>query len=116
MHNICINCWHKEQYCKCTNKRLEPIDNNMIYIITHLNKKGLKTKFCCGGHIEKQFIYIYISFIDEYKFNELPEDYKYKNAILYYKNTKIKHNQEMQKDINKLIKILKTWVKNKPSN
>lgn len=110
-HKICVKCWRKEKYCKCNNKRLELIDHNMVYIVTHLNKKGYKTKFSCGGHVENKFIYIYIRFYNNYAFDTLPEGFVYKNGILFYKNMKLKNKKEMQADINHKIKVFKAWVK-----
>ena len=109
-YNVCTHCWHKEMHCKCPIKRLRPIDHNMIYILNRLNNKGYKTRFCCGGHTEKKFIYIYIQFMDQYSFALLPDHFVYKNFILCYKNKKLKTKKEMQSDINKKIKILKKWA------
>ncbi len=111
LYNVCVKCWKKEKYCKCDKKILELIDYNMIYVLSQLNKKGYKTKFSCGGHIEKKFIHIYITFKDSYNFNKLPEGYQYKNSTLFYKNKKLKNIKLMQKDINCHIKILKLWGK-----
>ena len=110
LYNVCVNCWHKEQYCKCDKKRIEPIDYNMISILSILNKKGYKTKWCCGGHAEKSFIYIYINFQGDYNFLMLPEGFIFKKRVLYYRNKKLKTKIEKQKEINIKIKILKKWV------
>ena len=117
-YDVCVNCWHKKEYCKCDRKRLESIDYNMISILSILNKKGYKTKWCCGGHTEKNFVYIYIKFQGEYNFLELPENFIFKKGLLYYRNKKLKTKIERQKEINLKIKILKKWVQeidiNKP--
>lgn len=117
-YNVCVNCWHKEQYCKCDKKRIESIDYNIISVLSALNKKGYKTKYCCGGHTEKSFIYIYINFQDDYNFLILPEGFIFKKRVLYYRNKKLKTKIEKQKEINLKIKILKKWVQeidiNKP--
>ena len=110
LYDVCVNCWHKEQYCKCDKKRLESIDYNMISILSILNKKGYKTKYCCGGHSEKSFIYIYINFQGDYNFLMLPEGFIFKKRVLYYRNKKLKTKIEKQKEINLKIKILKKWV------
>jgi len=90
----------------------------MISILSILNKKGYKTKWCCGGHTEKNFVYIYIKFQAEYNFLESPEDFVFKKGLLYYRNKKLKTKIERQKEINLKIKILKKWVQeidiNKP--
>jgi hypothetical protein len=111
LYNVCVNCWHKEKYCKCVNKKMILIDYNILPVIIYLNKKGFITRFCCGGHTEKQFIYIYINFKNDYSFSVLPDHFILKKNTLYYKNKKYKTKKELQLDINQKIKILKNWVK-----
>ena len=108
---ICFKCYKSKKFCKCVHNHFELIDSNLSYAIRNLNKKGYKTKFCCGGHPQKAFIYIYIYFDNEYNFNILPEDYKYKNKILYYKKKKQRTIKETQQLISSHIKILNEWVK-----
>ena len=111
LYSVCVNCWHKEQYCKCDKKRIESIDYNMISVLSTLNSKGYNTKYCCGGHTEKSFVYVYVKFQVEYNFLKLPEDFIFKKGLLYYRNKKLKTKIERQKEINLKIKILKKWSK-----
>lgn len=108
---ICFKCYRSKKFCKCIHGHFEAIDSNITYAIRNLNKKGYKTKFCCGGHSHKELIYIYIYFDNKYCFDTLPEDYKYNNKILYYKTKKQATVKESQRLINAHIKILNSWVK-----
>ena len=111
MKRLCVNCWQLEQKCCCGNRKIEIVDKNIIDILTVLNWKGYKTRFSCGGHIEKSFIFIYVYFDNDYVFPDgLPNKFSYKKKILYYRNGKVKTKREKQKEINKKILILKNWV------
>ena len=64
--NYCLKCLTVEKNCKCEPKRnIVSIDNNMINIITILNKKGYKTSFCCESHPLKYMPSLYILFKDD---------------------------------------------------
>ena len=106
MRQVCTNCWQIRADCFCENSNFQEIDKNMIEILSILNKKGYKTKYSCGGHATKNFIFIYISFYKHYFFQELPKKFSYKKRVLFYgqKNAK-------QKDIDEKITILKDWAK-----
>jgi hypothetical protein len=106
---ICVQCW--EENCNCNNKKIELIDDNLIDILKNLNKKGYKTKFSCGGHINRKYVYIYILFCKNYSFPVLPEGYIYKKGLLYYRNSRIKSEKRIQKDIDEKIKTLREWAK-----
>ena len=109
MQKICSKCWKREKYCKCAYGSYIELDYNMIYIIKTLNIKGFITVFCCGGHSEKQFTEIYIQFKNNFYFNSIPENFKYKKNKLYYQEIAATR-QERQALINHHIKILKDWV------
>lgn len=48
--------------CECGGEAVD-IDENMVHIIRELNIMGLKTQYCCEGHIKNKFLLIpYISF------------------------------------------------------
>lgn len=55
------------------------IDPNIIKVISILNKKGYKTKYCCEGHNCDSIPQAYIYF--EKDFGSSPEEFK--NAIIY---------------------------------
>lgn len=61
--NYCLNCLTTEQHCKCEHKKnITLLDDNMIDIITILNKKGYKTKFCCESHPYQYMPNLYVMF------------------------------------------------------
>jgi hypothetical protein len=111
-NNICIACWENENLCNCLdlNRKFIKIDANISNVICTLNKHDLFTEFCCGGHTEKKFSFIYIHFKENYLFDILPEGFVYKNRTLFHRNSKLKTVKEIQKDINDYIKILDIWV------
>lgn len=109
-NNICAVCWKNKRFCNCLNQKIIKIDQNISFIICNLNKHNFLTKFCCGGHVEKGFSFIYIHFKKNYIFDVLPENFIYNDNTLYYRNLKSKTKEDIQNNINIHIKILKEWV------
>lgn len=105
---FCVKCWRNEHECTCASKNnIVLLDKNIIDILVLLNNKGYKTRFSCGGHASKKYIFIYINFYDEYVFDNLPGYFTYEGKRLFYRNIKEK---EKQKDIDHKIGILKDWA------
>ena len=40
-----------ESLCNNCNSEIVELDDSIAYTIIELNKKGYKTKYCCGGHV-----------------------------------------------------------------
>ena len=115
--NVCINCWKIEKVCKCAIKNFVEIDDDIVDIITSLNKKGYATEFCCSGHAKNELIHIYISFSGETEFKKPPIGFKISHrngrVIIEYTNRKPQLRIESkQLLINQKINNLKAWTKN----
>lgn len=107
MKKFCVKCWEDEHDCICVSKNIVLLDKNIIDILVLLNKKGYMTRFSCGGHAYKRYIFIYINFLEEYRFDILPEFFIYEGKRLFYRNTKEK---QKQKDIDHKISMLREWA------
>ena len=120
---LCPICWN--QKCNCHTGIVE-IDDEISDIICNLNRKGYKTMYCCGGHIDPEWILlgcvprIYIMFSGNYfsydEANNIGERWKYikynhviecsiKEAIeykIFYGKTeylKKKYNQPLTEEV-----------------
>ena len=115
----------REQFLKDAKKELEnelvDIDEDMIPILTELNKKGYYTTDCCSGHkeqIEKNGYYrAYISF--EYKVpDNIPLYTKSKNYCYYWVGNSSKKTtvEEKENERKQLMNDLLEWAKNLKQN
>ena len=107
MKKFCVKCWEDEHDCICVSKNIVLLDKNIIDILVLLNNKGYMTRFSCGGHAYKRYIFIYVNFLEEYKFDILPEFFIYEGKRLFYRNTREK---QKQKDIDHKISMLREWA------
>ena len=74
--NYCISCFKTEENCKCKSKEyIILLDNNMVNIISILNKKGYTTKYCCESHPHEYIPNLYVMFWRDMScvFKELPK-------------------------------------------
>lgn len=80
---VCPYCFREVDECRCLTypHRLIHIDRSLVAIIRTLNTKGYVTRYCCGGHPEKDDMDIYISFEESYDFEgNLPEGAVYETG------------------------------------
>lgn len=147
--------------------RIIEVDDEIAETISVLNKKGYRTEYCCGGHINKYEYYsmicdksfmdeeklkkdfieyyisdisnerfrivypkplssIYIKFIKDYKFENLPLGFEKVSAfdkekfdiiehiINYYQNSVVRDNKDVYNEIIKYNKLLLEWANNLP--
>lgn len=147
--------------------RIIEVDDEIAETISVLNKKGYRTEYCCGGHINKYEYYsmicdksfmdeeklkkdfieyyisdisnerfrivypkplssIYIKFIKDYKFENLPLGFEkvstfdkekfdiIEHIINYYQNSVVRDNKDVYNEIIKYNKLLLEWANNLP--
>ena len=81
------------------------IDDNLVYVIVNLNKKGYDTRFCCEGH--SPICETYIQFRSDTLKNCIPKGFKkdIKLGRLHFFRTY--HSEEEKVE---MMKILRDWV------
>ena len=110
---MCLKCYNlfneknikfeydKFNFChiiSCSGQVVE-IDELFVPVITKLNKKGYKTKYCCSGHLHEELVNSYImfdernSYLYQDHFNSLP------NGFTLEVNTKTSRKNEMVKTL-----------------
>lgn len=73
---VCSKCFYVD--CKCNKPKID-IDKWIIPHIRTLNEKGYITRFCCSGHSDYPIYQCYISFVEDYNFDNaiLPDGFVY---------------------------------------
>ncbi len=99
------------------------IDDNMIGIVLELNKMGLFSNYCCGGHVGADETDVYIAFspdIEAHMLGDIPEGFELEDKDVVFDKVCIRHTIKdhniphdllwQQREINKYIDILTKWV------
>lgn len=99
------------------------LDENMIGIIIELNKIGLTTSYCCGGHVGSDETDIYIAFsqdIESSMLGDLPDGFELEDKDLVFDKVTIRFTVKddgdeldllyQQRMINEGINNLNNWV------
>lgn len=81
------------------------IDDNLVYVIVNLNKKGYDTQFCCEGHIP--ICETYILFWKSRLKNNIPKGFKKDIRLGKLHIFRTYHSEEEKVE---MMKILKDWV------
>ena len=101
------------------------IDELMYNTIVTLNEKGYTTKYCCQGHPEKDYIYIYIKFeylhmhevIKSIKNVRLPRGFEFfsiDTVSFFVEGGTYETYEERKEIIIKKNKALERWAKRLP--
>lgn len=94
------------------------VDEKLQEAIQKLNDFHFRTVDCCEGHFDDKIPNMYISFGNNVKFTDAPENFKLENhgTIIrhIYKNTKLK--KEFEKEKEEILKNLYKWINEKIEN
>ena len=104
---IPINYYYK---CPtCGEQSVVSIDDELMYAISELNKKGYETTFCCAGHEYNGYNHtnMYIAF--NCKLPNKPYGFKFKDSVLRY-NYKKHEVLDIIRERHRIIERLNKWV------
>lgn len=112
---MCKCCFKRVEECECKKTksyRTIEIDENMVDIISRLNRKGYETGYCCEGH--PTGTYILMGSIPS-----LPKYAQYQHGSIYYnqydvvvRQSKGKYTYEEEKEC--ALKYIREWAEQLP--